>query len=128
VACYYNCLPISQMLGRSSSLHSEGPSEQKKKKKEVSSKRALQRSKMRAPRHKSQTMDVQECTHMSIDFGEEDVANLASSQDFVTYSDMDELDNLYQDSLSDGDQRRLHVRYPIPHLVFTFISCHDHTN
>jgi hypothetical protein len=120
------------MFGRSSSFQSEGPSEQKKKKKRgrllFSSKRALQQSKMRAPRHKSQTMDVQECTHMSIDFGEEDVANLASSQDFVTYSDMDELDNLYQDSLSDGDQRRLHVRYPIPHLVFTFISCHDHTN
>lgn len=52
-----------------------------------SSKRALQRSRMRAPRHQSRTDDIDQCLRMRLDFGEEEVADLASVQEMIALND-----------------------------------------
>ncbi len=69
-----------------------------------SSKRALERSKMRPPKLKSNFKDINEFKRMSIDFGDDDVADLASSQDIMTYSDMIDNGESQQDIISDDDQ------------------------
>ena len=101
------------MLERNCQLQSEGPSGQRKKKKRgrlmFSSKRALERSKMRPPKLKSRVTDVHECTPMTLDFGDDDVADLASSQDMLTYSDMIDHGVSLQDIISEDEHQWQHV-------------------
>jgi hypothetical protein len=101
------------MLDRNCHLESEGPTGTKKKKKRrrlmFSSKRALERSKMRPPKLKSKAKDVDDCTRMSIDFGDDDVADLACSQDIMTFSDMLDHAVSQQDIISDNDEGWQHV-------------------
>jgi hypothetical protein len=101
------------MLERNSHLQSEGPSGQKKKKKRgrlmFSSKRALERSKMRPPKLKSRVKDAHECTRMTLDFGDNDVADLASSQDMLTYRNMKDQVESQQDIISEDEQEWQHV-------------------
>jgi hypothetical protein len=108
LAFQYSGISISQMLDENCHLQSEGPSVQKKKKKRgrlmFSSKRALERSKMRPPKLKSQVYDVQGSMPMSIDFGDDDVADLGCSQNVMTYSDMIDQGESEQDIISDEDE------------------------
>lgn len=62
---------------------------------------------------------------MSIDFGKEDVADLASFQDMVTYSDMLELEDSQHDTQSEGEQGRLHVSNTLWSSSLLFTLRHD---
>ena len=52
-----------------------------------SSKRALQRSRMRAPRLQLRTDDIDQCLRMRLGFGEEEIADLASVQEMIALND-----------------------------------------
>ena len=84
-----------------------------------SSKRALERSKMRPPKLKSQVQDVQECMPMSIDFGDDDVADLGCSQNIMTYSDMIDHGGSQQDIISDEDEGWQNVSNTIEQALFS---------
>jgi hypothetical protein len=64
---------------------------------------------MRAAKYNSRANDHDTSARMSIDFGKEDVADLASFQDMVTYSDMLELEYSQHDTQSESEQGRLHA-------------------
>jgi hypothetical protein len=115
------------MLDKNCHLDSEGPSVQKKKKKRgrlmFSSKRALERSKMRPPKPKSQVQDIQECMPMSIDFGDDDVADFGCSQNIMTYSDMIDEGGSQEDIISDEDEGWQYVSNPLNKLYSQCILC-----
>ncbi len=64
---------------------------------------------MRPPKLKPKVRDVDDCSPMSIDFGDDDVADLASSQDILTLSDMLDHAESQQDIISDSDEGWQHV-------------------
>jgi hypothetical protein len=83
-----------------------------------SSKRALERSKMRPPKLKSRVKDVHECTPMTLDFGDNDVADLASSQDILTYNNLNDNGLLHQDILSEDEHQWQHVSVTFRRIIY----------
>jgi hypothetical protein len=90
-----------------------------------SSKRALERSKMRPPKLMSRVADVHECTPMTLDFGDDDVADLASSQNTLMYSGMIDQGVSLQDIISEDEQQWQHVSVTLQtlHTHSTMVSC-----
>jgi len=80
-----------QMLDDICSINSESVSRQKKRKKRgrilYSSRRELERSRMRASKHLSRLTDIEIPVGVRIDFGGEEVTNLASLQEMVAAED-----------------------------------------
>ncbi len=80
-----------QMLDDICSINSESVSRQKKRKKRgrilYSSRRELERSRMRASKHLSRLTDIEIPVGVRIDFGGEEVTNLASLQEGVVAED-----------------------------------------